>query len=385
MKWIKILIQLVLAAAIIAGGMQLAKKITSGKKKPAKAKVIVSVPIVTAKEFQEQSIRFDVTGSGTVTTEEQVTLNPQVSGIITYLSKNMVDGGFVQKGEILFKIDPSEYYLRLNTAKTAVSIQKTQLLIEKEEGKIARQEWATYQKRAPKKKASPLTLRKPQLKLAEANLKSAQIQMKLANLNVRRTIIRAPFNARVQKKNISQGQYVTPGVTLAKLEGIDKAKLIIPIRQEDAIWIKIPQKDHKKPFADVTINGLSNGRKYQWLGKLVGTQSTIDPLNKMINLIIKIENPYDSKHPPLINGTFTTVNISGKTLNHIHKLPRELVQNNDLVYTVDQNHLKIKKVSVLRYKNGFAYINSGLAPKINILTSRVSPAVENMNVKVGKL
>ena len=56
-----------------------------------------------------QTVTLTVKSQGTVAPRTETVLISQVSGMITQISDSLYSGGFFEKGEVLVKIDPSDY------------------------------------------------------------------------------------------------------------------------------------------------------------------------------------------------------------------------------------------------------------------------------------
>ena len=82
--------------------------------------------VETAKAVK-QPVTFRVQSQGSVSPRTQTTLIPEVSGEIVEVSPQFISGGFFSKGDILVKIDPSNYETALKRANAAVKRAETQV------------------------------------------------------------------------------------------------------------------------------------------------------------------------------------------------------------------------------------------------------------------
>ncbi len=65
--------------------------------------------LVDVTEVQQGSFRPTIRAMGTAPPSQEITLSPRVSGEILGRSDNFTPGGFVQKGNTLLQIAPSDY------------------------------------------------------------------------------------------------------------------------------------------------------------------------------------------------------------------------------------------------------------------------------------
>ena len=366
-----------------------------------------NIPLVEVEQFEPVSENFYVSGRGTVRPVEEINLISQVQGEIIYMSKNMLNGSFFKKGETLIKIDPAEYALQVESAKAQVVRTEVQLKIEQEEAKIAKQEWNNYNKKNKGLNPGALTLREPQLELATANLNSANAQLDLANLNLQKTVIKAPFSGRVVMRNVSKSQFVNRGTMLAKIYSTEKFEIVVPIQNSEVAWLNVPRSDRKsiKPIA--IIKSEFGGKNQTWLGKLVRDEAQLNNTNRMVNLIVEVENTISNstlktnsktanskadennnktfiKEPSavLLSGMFVNVSIEGKNFNNIYKIPRHLMHDGSNLLVVLNNEIQIKKVNILRFYDGIAAINEGIEKNDQIVSTRLDFVTPRMKVKV---
>ncbi len=79
---------------------------------------------------------------------------------------------------------------------------------------------------------------------------------------------------------------------------------------------------------------------------------------------------------------FVTIKIKGKAVNQAFVLPRYVVYPGDIVYTVKDDHLEIKEVSILRSYKDSVIIDEGLSEGDQIISTPLSGAVDGMSVRV---
>jgi RND family efflux transporter MFP subunit len=339
------------------------------RKKPKKEELGVKIPIVKVRTFKPQNEIIYLNGSGTVAPEKSVNLIPQVAGQIVEVNENMKVGNFFEKGAILFKIDPTDYNLRLRSAEAMVLQQEMLLKTEKRNYEVAQIEWAEFKKLNPDAKPDSLTLRIPQLRLAEANLASAKANLGLAKLNLERTIIRAPFSGVSISQNVDLGQYVAPGTAIGRIYGTDKAQITIPVKTSEVEWLEI------------NSNVMLKNNRQTWNARLIRKEATLDILSRMTNLIVEIDKPLDQN---LTFGTFVDAEIEGKTFENIIKIPRFILRNDDQVLIVKDNKINFNTIEILKISDDEIYVKSGLNADDKVVVSRIDIATENMQVKVER-
>ena len=80
---------------------------------------------------------------------------------------------------------------------------------------------------------------------------------------------------------------------------------------------------------------------------------------------------------PLVEGMFCAVEIPGKTLQNVYRIPRWAVSFENTVYLAMDNKLKTVPVEIARAQGEEAYISEGINPGDKVIITRLIDPVEN--------
>ena len=347
----------------------------------------VSRKIIRAQKVYKQSVQMVVKSQGTVVPRTESVLVSQAAGLIIAVSPSFVVGGFFEKGDVLVSLDPRDYEFALTQVKHQVAQTELSLEIEGQEAKIAKEEWH----RLNDGQAPPLVAREPQVNQARAALEAAKAGMLQAQLNLERTQIRAPFSGRVRNKHVDVGQYVTPGLAVAKIYAVDYVEVRLPIPDEELAYVDIPldfrgaKTNHKGPI--VILKTRFAGEEHEWQGYITRIEGEIDARSRMIHAVVRVENPYSKKpnsiRPPLTVGMFVYAEIEGKYVDDLYAIPRAALRDNGQVLIVDADErLRFRNVEPFRFDSEIVYIRSGLEDGEQICISTLQAVVDGMPVSV---
>jgi len=381
-----LLVQLLLVVVALGMGVLIFKFLASKKKPPIKKEKPVVAPLVEGITVHPEDIRMIVHGFGTAEPKVKVQVVPQVSGQVVECHANFVEGGFFKAGEPLVKVDPRDYELAVENAEAAVAQADYVLKQEQSEALVARTEWR--QLHGDEKPASPLVLREPQIKNAQAQLQSAQAKLSRAKLDLERTAISMPFDGRVATKNVDLGQYISPGQTIATVYGTEVIEIVVPLEDNQLEWFDAPlghtNGNGSKPGPEALITTEFAGESRSWKGTIVRTEGQIDPTSRMIQVVAEVTKPFEQKNHnvPLTPGMFVNVEIKGKQLNNIIRVPRYAVQNGDTVWLARDGKLHVQPVKVARHDKGFTYISSGISDGDVVITSTLDVVIDQMQIRV---
>ncbi|MCG9731040.1 efflux RND transporter periplasmic adaptor subunit [Shewanella sp. Isolate13] len=365
--------QIILPMVVIAVGVAGFIGMSALKKPPEEKEQLDTTPLVSVQAVEINPMSFAVSSYGVVNAKYETELVSQLNGEIVYLSDKFVRGGFVKKGDVLAKIDPSDYEAALIDAKATMASARATLVQEKAYGKVAEEEWKRIENGVP----TELSLRKPQLAQEIAKLNSSEAGLKRANRNLERTIIKAPYDALIEARNIGLGSYVSMGTPLGKVLSTAEAEIRLPIADKELQFL-----DDKGQDAEVILTGDFAGKTQEWTAKVVRSEGVIDSRSRMTYLVAEVKDPYGlkSKNNELRYGTYVTASIDGSHAGQVAELPRHLVINNQVAVLDDEGKLRYKDITILRQIGSKVIVSDGLEAGMNVITSALDYPIEGMQL-----
>ncbi|WP_076411623.1 efflux RND transporter periplasmic adaptor subunit [Shewanella sp. UCD-KL12] len=365
--------QIILPIVVLSVGIGSFLGISAMKKPPEEKEAVDNTPLVAFKQVELNPMTFAVSSYGVVNAKYETELVSQVNGEIVFLSDTFVRGGFVKKGEVLARIDSSDYDADLIDAEASLASARATLVQEKAYGKVAEEEWKRIKDGVP----TELSLRKPQLAQEIARLNSSEAGLKRALRNVERTTIKAPYDALIESRNIGLGSYVSMGTPLGKVLSTHKAEIRLPLADKEIQYLI-----DKGRNSDVTLVADFSGAKQEWSGKIVRSEGVIDSRSRMTYLVAEVIDPYglNSDKNALRYGTYVTANIAGTQAGEVAVMPRHLVVNGKIAVLDEDNKLSYKNVNVIRQFGAEVVISEGLAQGMKVITSALDYPVEGMQL-----
>ena len=336
----------------------------------------VIIEILTPKDFQVQ-----ISSNGTTTPLTQTVLTAEVGGEVIYRSKKFAEGASVIEGEILAKIDDTDLQLQYKNALLQLANAEVQYSLQLAEAEVAKEAWDKIGDGV----ASDLTLKKPQLKQAEAFLEVAKAQVSSAAKKLNKTEIIAPYAGRIQNVNIDLGTTIIPGQAVGAMYTSSEIEITLAVKDNDLQFLSIPMDGRKlnpSEQASVVIESFYKGKTQSWKGKLERVDGVIDPVTRMINLIAVFKNDFiESDKPNLPIGLFVEAKIDGITLKNIFEIPINSISEDNEVYIVDKdNQLELRELTILKKYSEFVIIKDGLKAGERIVTSKLSTASNGIKV-----
>ena len=336
----------------------------------------VIVEILTPKDFQIQ-----ISSNGTTTPLTQTVLTAEVGGEVIYRSKKFSEGSSVIEGEILAKIDDTDLQLQYKNALLQLANAEVQHSLQLAEAEVAKEAWEKIGDGV----ASDLTLKKPQLKQAEALLEVAKAQVSSAEKKLNKTEIVAPYAGRIQSVNIDLGTTIIPGQPVGSLYTSSEIEVTLAVKDNDLQFLSIPMDGRKLDPSEqalVEIRSFYKGKNQTWIGRLERVDGVIDPVTRMINLIAVFKNDFiETDKPNLPIGLFVEAQIDGIILKDIYSIPVNAISENNEVYIVNNdNELESRQLSILKKYSDFVIVKDGLKAGERIVISKLSTASNGIKV-----
>lgn len=382
-RWVKI----VLPLAIVAGSVLFLVFMVRSRPVVESRPPAVPPPIVRVTTATLDTVRLTVRSQGAVIPRTESALSAETDGQIVYVSPSFVPGGFFETGELLVRLDPRDAELAVTRAAADTARFATALQIEREEGRLAQDEWRELGAGAP----MPLVLREPQMAQARANLEASVAALEQAKLNLERTEIRAPYAGRVRKKNVDVGQFLRRGEALATIYAINYAEIRLPIPDEELAYFDTPMQFRgeaaRSAGPPVAISAEFAGRRHRWDGRVVRMEGEIDPMSRMVYAVARVQNPYgrgtNPDRPPLGIGMFVEAEILGKSYPDVAVLPRTAMHGENRIAVVDdENRLRFRNVEVLRTESDRVLVRGGVREGERVCLSALETQVDGMEVRI---
>ncbi|MCP4022734.1 MAG: efflux RND transporter periplasmic adaptor subunit [Desulfobacteraceae bacterium] len=420
-KVLSILFRFVRVVIVLAVAVGIGNLLYKLKKEPEKKELQTAAPSVTVLNAQPESKVMMVEAFGTVKPRKSIKISAEVPGRIDHINPMFIEGGIIQQGELLVRIDQRDY--RLNKDAAAVRVRQARVDIQnlkqeienlKKDIELSSKNTELTQRELERLKAlsknqyasknslekaeqqhlgakiqlqgikNRLALTDTYMEQKQAALAMARVDLNKAALSLDKTEIRAEFEGFILDKMAEAGEYVNPGQALGIIYQKDSLDVDVRIPLEKMKWLEFFFKDGKTPEALVELASYEGSQPPTWKAKVARIKAKIDEKTRTLPLTLEIGSAnkagigvFDIKP-----GTFVKCNIIGETYDNIFVIPRYLLRSNNILYTVNDSHLKMKKVAVLRKFEDEVYITAGLENGDKIISSPLPGAIAGMEITI---
>lgn len=355
---------------------------TEPEEKVGAAKIVQTLDVVAA----DRPIA--VPAEGAVIPTRQVTVKPEVQGLVVRHHPALVAGGFVGEGEEIVGIDRSNYELALEEHQAA--LEEAQFEVSVEEGRqvVAKREFGLLEKDLDDDEVNKsLVLREPHLAKAKALVAKAENLIAKAELDLERTALTAPFNAVVIEESIEVGQLVESGDTICTLVGTDAFWVEVTVPFEDLKWIRLGEGDQPGSKAIVFLD-TGNGESVSWAGEVERLLGDLHPTSRMARLVVRVNDPLgrdsgddEPTKLPLLLGSFVEVKIEAGVLENVIEIPRSALRDGDNLWVVDEeDELQIRATEVMWTQGESLLVANTIGEGEELIVSDLRAALPGMKV-----
>lgn len=310
--------------------------------------------------------------TGAVNTVE---IRSQVEGFLEKIA--FVEGSTVQKGQLLFLIDPREYRAAVVRAQAALDQSKAALA--KAQKDVARYTPLVRQRAISQEQLDTAAAEEQE---GAANVEAAKAQLAQAELNLGYTKIVAPLTGRIGPAQMKVGALVQPGSSL-----LDTVYSINPIyvnfSVSEATYLGFQKKARGRllgsfPLLEIV---LGNNSIYPYKGRIDMVSPQIDPATGTLGMRAEVPNPNGF----LRSGLFVRVRMRVDEKPNALLVPAQAVQEVQGVQSVlvvgADNKVAFHTITAGDTVDNMRIVESGLQPGDRVIVQGAQKVRPGMPVK----
>jgi RND family efflux transporter MFP subunit len=218
---------------------------------------------------------------------QTVEIRPRVSGAVTEI--HFRDGDTVQKGQLLFTIDPRPFAASLAEARATVASARSTLALARSDlgraGRLVGDEALS---------AGEVDALRARVQAAEAGLAEAEARVDARALDVEFTEVRSPIAGRISDRRVDIGNLVTGGnsgnaTLLTTVNALDP--IYFSFEGSEALYLKAKRQsraDMPPPMAEIRLQDETG---YRWKGAIDFTDNGLNNRSGTIRGRAVLANP----------------------------------------------------------------------------------------------
>lgn len=360
----------VIGVALIIGAFLVANYLIDNKHKPKPIipKVIKTVLVETV---TNRTIPLVISANGNLVAKQRVELYSEVQGIFKTGSKLFKPGQKFNKGETLIRLDASEYYASVQSAKSdlynSIAAIMPDLRLDFPE---VFQKWQNYLNGFNLNKTTPklpeIVEEKENYFITGRGIVSAYYNVKTLEQRLTKYRIIAPFSGILTEALVTEGTFVRSGQQLGEF--------INPSVYEMEVAISKSFADILKEGESVTLTSLDNTKQYE--AKVSRVNGSIDATTQTITVYIEV------KHEDLKEGMYLEAQLNAEKVEDAIEIDRNLLLDSKEVYVVRDSLLDVISVKPVHFSDEKVVLKN--VPNGTIILRKPVPgAYAGMHVKAA--
>lgn len=303
-------------------------------KTPAK----VDVTIVSSPKDIEVSLEYP---ARFISVQDAI-ITARVTGVLQ--KKYYIEGEYVHKGDLLYKIEPDSYIVNVESAKAALQLENAKLA-------KAQKDWARvdalYKDKAISEQEKDSAYYAFQTAKASVNI--AKAALKKASIDLAYTNVRATISGMSGMKMVNVGEFVKEGTPLVAVTRTNPIYAEFSIVNFNALKQKYQLKKgswNHLQNANLKVSLMIDGKAYGSLGKIDFIDSHLDKSTSTL----KARAVFENRSLGALSGGFARVRVMGIISKNVMSVPQKAVLQTPLgttVFVVVNKKIVSKPVKIL--------------------------------------
>ncbi|TSE08402.1 efflux RND transporter periplasmic adaptor subunit [Aquimarina algiphila] len=359
----------ILGLLLIVVAVFAAKKIVDNKRrpKPKPAKVIKTVFVDTVKNT---TIPIQIAANGNLTAKRRLELYSEVQGIFRGGSQLFKTGQQYKRGQALIRIDASEYYASVQSAKSNLYNLVTSIMPDlRLDYPEIYDKWQEYLNTFDMSKATPklpeITSDKEKYFITGRNIFTTYYNVKNQEQRLAKYTISAPFEGVLTEALVTEGTLIRQGQKLGEYIDTSTYEMQVAIGKEYGDLLQVGES--------VELSNLNKTKTFT--GKVARINGSVNQATQTITTFIEVADP------SLREGMYLEANLDAKKEENAIEIDRGLLQEGDKLFVVRDSILDIIDVNPV-YFSDKKVVLKGIPEETIILSKSVPGAYAGMLIKI---
>lgn len=331
-----------------------------------------AIEVSVYKVQRPKSIPFELRYPARARSISRVTVVARVGGILKEMY--FKEGQFVQRDDLLFKIEPDIYQAEFDSAKAQVEQAVAEL-------NKAERDWkrikASYEDRVVSEQQMDAAL--SAYEQAKAFIESAKARLKQAEINLSYTEVRSPVSGITGTRLVDPGNMVNPNTPLVTVTEINPiyVEFSIPDTDLQRFGNLSKQDSYRSLKAGIQVED----RSYRHSGRIDFIDSVIDEKTSSVSARTVFPNP----EGVLLPGQFVRITLKGLQKKAAVVVPQKAVIQTPLgsaVYAVENGKAVMKNIKIGEKAGEDFIVEEGLKSGDLVIIDNLMKLRPEMPVKV---
>ncbi len=365
----KAILSVLLGILIIGASFFIYRWIANNKtnRRPQAKRVIKTVFVDT---IENSTVPIVVSANGNLVAKRRVEIFAEVQGVFRPGSKLFKAGQEYRVGQTLIRIDASEYYASVQSAKSNLFNLITSIMPDLQLDYPEHfPKWQQYLNSFDLDKTTPklpeIDSGKEKFFISGRGILTSYYNVKNSEQRLSKYTIMAPFNGTLTEALVTEGTLVRAGQKLGEYINTGKYELEVAVGKTYGDLLEVGKQ--------VTLNNLEKTKSYT--GKVVRVNGRVDQTSQTVTAFIEVSGDN------LKEGQYLEANLQAREAEDAIKIDRSLLIDNQSLFVVRDSILDIIDVSPV-YFGDKSVVVKNVPNGTSIVSKPVPGAYSGMLVKV---
>lgn len=359
---------IIIAAFAILGLGYLGMKALGNSKKPIQPKTENLDKIAFVTQVQNTTVPIQINANGNLTAKYKVQLFSEVQGVLEPTGKEFRPGVSYRKGETILHVNADEHYANLQSQKSNLQNLIASIMPDiRLDYPESFETWSAYLT-AFDINASIKPLPEPASEqekyfITGNNIYTNFYNVKNLEARLQKYYITAPFNGILTETSVNTGALIRSGQKMGEFIDPSIFEMEIAINAAYANILSIGK--------EVQLHNLENTQT--WNSKVIRINGRVDQRTQSVNIYVEV------KGEDLREGMYLEAEVPGRDEANAYQIPRKLLVDNQSVFIVEENALKLIAVDIVHFDESTAILK-GLPDGTLLVTKNIPGAYQGMIV-----
>lgn len=358
----------IVGVLVIILGFYLSKQIVNSKTRP-KPKVEKVVKTVFTQTVANGTVAIIIPANGNLMAKRRVELYAEVQGVFKKGNKLFKAGQLYREGETIIRIDASEYYASVQSAKSNLYNLITSIMPDlRLDYPEVYPKWQTYLSNYDLDKTTPLlpamTSESEKYFISGRGILTNYYNVKNLEQRLSKYTISAPFSDILTDALVTEGTLVRSGQKLGEFINTDAYELEVAVSKAYSDLLKVGE----------AVELVTLDRTKTYMGIVSRINGSVDQATQTIKAFIEVSDS------DLKEGMYLEASLNAKEETDAIEIDRNLLLENDKIFVVRDSILDLIDVKPVYFSDKKVVLKE-VPEGITIITKPVVGAYAGMLVK----
>ena len=363
--------------AILLGGVLAMQVLGSAEKETNKREDTPEPRAVETQLLSFANIALEVEGDGVVESERMLNIVSEASGKVLYAKNDLKDGTYVREGDLILRIDSRDVENNLFGLRSEFMNAVASVLPELQiDDAHVYKRWFDYFNSLDISTTVPelpeITNAQEKIKVSTKDIIGKYYSVRNQEILLSKYTIRAPFDGYISSSGVIENSFVSVGQQLFALTDPKNLVVTVPLAVEESQAIQFSTAPRATIYADDRSGEVTSGR-------VTRKETNVDRNSQTLNVYVTFTNP--ALNPHFLPGNYVHVSIDARLLRDVAAIPRNLLDNDNYVFTMEDGVLGRQQVEVVALQRDLAIVSHTTPDETMIVTTILQTPLLGMAVR----